>query len=228
MWAGRVGERRQEKGLGATGGRAGPTRARPPRHQKSADLDVLSGSSSGDESSSTEEEGSSNAQRYSLRHIPAFVGSTSGDDEEEWEEGRAKHVRCKRGTLPPAKPLKPTPHDGSGGGTSNPSPQSTDTAQVSSSSFGTVVAGGSEGRDSRSASQDQAATPLTNWVDDSAGWELVRQKNLCCMYVMGTIVCWCLVWFVGCALQIGVSKAVWLLQTGEGVCSLSYFRVVHV
>lgn len=147
---------------------------RPPRHQKSADLDVLSGSSS-DSSSVTEEEGSS-TQRFSLRHIPAFVGSTlSGDDEEEWAgEVYVKHVRSKNSQRP-AKPLlkPPTPQDGS---TSNPSPESTDTARISSSSFGTVVAvgggGGGDGRDSRAASQDQAATPLQNWVDNS-GWEPV-------------------------------------------------------
>lgn len=153
---------------------------RPPRHQKSADLDVLSGSSS-DSSTSTEQEGGSSTQRFSLRHIPAFVGSTlSGDDEEEWAgEVYVKHVRSKNSQRP-AKPLlkPPTPQDGS---TSNPSPESTGTARISSSSFGTVVAvgggGGGDGRDSRAASQDQAATPLQNWVDNS-GWELVSGSHM--------------------------------------------------
>lgn len=84
-----------------------------------------------------------------------------------------QHPRTQR----PSKQLKPPtlPKDGASAqdGGSNPSPQSTDTARISSSSFGTIVAGGSEGRESRSASQDhQLPTPLTNWVDDS-GWELV-------------------------------------------------------
>lgn len=159
--------------MGATGAIApGPTRARPPRprHQQSADLDVLSGSSS-DESSVTEDEGAS-TQRFSLRHVPTFVGSNGGGDDsgvEEWQ-GHSKHVRNQR---PPAKPLKPPTLQDGGTSTSNPSPQSTDTARVSSSSFGTIVA---EGRESRCASQDQAPTPLSNWVDNISDWELVSER----------------------------------------------------
>eukprot|EP00752_Nemacystus_decipiens_P009494 g8488.t1 len=164
MWSGLGAETGHEEGVRATTGasRQGPTRPRPPRHQKSVDLCVLSGSSS-DESSTTEEEGIS-IRGFSLRHIPTFVGSTTGDDE-KWEEGHTKHVRRTGddATQRPAKPLKPpTPQDG--GSTSNPSPQSAVT----------VVAGGSEGRDSRAATQDQAATPLQNWVDH-AGWELAGE-----------------------------------------------------
>lgn len=152
--------------MGAPGARraGGPTRARPPRHQKSADLDVLSGSSSS--GSATEEEGSSNTQRFSLRHVPAFVGSSG--DEEEWQAHRKKHVLgSNRASI--NKQLKPpTPQDGG----SNPSPQITDTARISSSSFG-------EGRESRSGSQDHQLTPLTNWIDDSS-WEVVRESGVAC------------------------------------------------
>eukprot|EP00903_Cladosiphon_okamuranus_P006683 g6523.t1 len=145
-----------------------PARARPPRPrpQKSADLDVLSGSSS-DESSSTEDEGSS-AQRFSLRHIPPFsagdtTGEGGGDDCVEW---RAKNVRNERPSA--AKPPASQSQDGGGG---NPSPKSTDTARISSSSLGTIVA---EARESRCASQDQAPTQ-ENWVDNNSGWELAGE-----------------------------------------------------
>lgn len=153
------------------------------RHQKSADLDVLSGSSSSSGSSigssATEEEGSSNtpARLFSLRHIPAFVGDR--DDAEEEREWQAHPPDNNNVSISRRKCSSKQLQDG---GSINPSPESTDTARISTLSFGTVAAGVSEGGDSLSVSQDhdELETPLTNWVHDGSHsrWK-VRPVHTC-------------------------------------------------